>query len=602
MNNPPVVLPPNKQWSQLNDGSLFGSLYGTRNISLDKRGLLRLSKRMRYVGRVNQGSNFEEVTSIVFDGAGLANSTSQYYIINAGTIYTLSEDLATFAVDGTAGTPSVTLNSDGVLWNDGLYVTVSANLAKLVGGTWTGTLMTLTSNIPHPLCVSAVNNNLLVGNGNKLEQRTAAGVNTTALTLPSNFRIMWIRSGTDRTFIGCMALDGGSTAVFDWDETSAGANNRFSVDCNTVLSGAFMASDFYIVTDDGRLMRFDGGGFITAAQFPVYKSLNSSWVSINGYSMAQRGMAVIGGKLTMNINGLLQVDTAAFTYEARDIFSSGIWEYDGEATLNHKYGLSNATAGASTDFDYIVVESEMPGAISAIYKDVKLGYTPSPAVGQILLAGGSLSDVTEMGTTQYVLCAVTTGDNRGIFTTQRVETVQITNTANKLWVKFAGVESAADKILFKYRTSERLNFPLSVGAGGTENANWTSNTTFTITAAAAPNWQYVLVGDEVTITNGNGAGSTAHVVSSVLNAGTYTVTLDEAITNVSNGDETGLIVDNWVKIETSITNADILGYKDIPIPQTTPSTWIQIKGEMRGSDVVIEELQLVESTQQIASS
>jgi hypothetical protein len=68
-------------------------------------------------------------------------------------------------------------------------------------------------------------------------------------------------------------------------------------------------------------------------------------------------------------------------------------------------------------------------------------------------------------------------------------------------------------------------------------------------------------------------------------------------TNTSN-----ILVDNWKKINTSITYADTAGYKQISLPPMSDASWIQIKAELRGEGGVvgIQELQLVTNINQKA--
>lgn len=579
---PPVVLPPNRAWTQPNTGYIFGSVYSSQNVNLEIPGIISLSKRTAYVGRQNaSGSTFDYVLSIVYDGQALTG-TERYYIINSDTIWTLSQNLNTFAVDAISGTPNCALGStDGIIWNDGLYVTTSTNMSKLVAGTWTGSLMTLSAGLPHPLCQSTINNYLLVGNGNVLKKRTTAGVNSDAITIPDNYRIQWIRSDNARVLIGTRNLNGGNSAVFEWDESASAATNKYDIDNQWVYAGEFRNTDFFIVVSDGRLMKFNGGGFSEVARWPIYKTLQGIWN--NGFTLGsvfQRGIRMVGGRVTVLING--EVEEADVNDPLYPNQASGIWEFDESTGLNHKYGLSFS----QTDEDYAqMTYAAGAGALGGIFIDPVSG-APDTTTGSVLLYGARLDSGTG-GTEYYTLGSVVSdGTNRGQYTTTRVETVDIADESMKLWCKFRGVFTSNDKIIFKYKDQFLNNVPFNAGP-----VTWTSNTTFTTTDATFAN---AAVGYEVTVTDGKGGGSMAHITSIALNTGTYTVILDEAITSVAAADEGRVIVDNYKKLEVGITSTDVNGYKDIPIPQPNPRTWIQIKVEMRGSyKVTIEELQLI---------
>ena len=341
----PTIFPPSKQWSQPNTGYLLGSLYQTQNVSLDVAGVISLSKRGRYIGREDaSGSTFDFTLSVVYDGQGLATGSDRYFILSSDSLYRANLALTSFTIDSTASQPSFLLaSSDAVIWTDGLYCSTTSNVSKLAGSAWTGSQMSFTtSGIPHPLCVSASANYLLGGNGNILRQKDpSTGTVTTALTLPANYRIQWIRSDYSRTLIGCRNMNGGNTAVFEWDEVSPTWTNKYDVDCSWVLTGLFRNTDFFVVANDGRLLKFNGGGFSTVAQFPIYKTLEGDWV--NGHSLGtvyQRGSAVVAGRVQVLLNA--EINNTNNVYPN---FPSGIWEFDESTGLNHKYGLSFSQSG-----------------------------------------------------------------------------------------------------------------------------------------------------------------------------------------------------------------------------------------------------------------
>ena len=335
----PTVFPPNKQWSQPNTGFLFGSLYQTQNVSLDVAGVISLSKRGQYVGREDDSSStYDHLLSVNYDGEGVTGDDG-YYMLTSDSLYKMGQGLTGFSIDGVASQPSFTIaSSDAVIWTDGLYCSTTSNVSKLSAGAWTGGQMSFsTSGVPHPLCASASANYLMGGSKNLLRIKDpSTGTVTTALTLPANYRIQWIRSDYSRTLIGCRNMNGGNTAVFEWDEVSPTWTNKYDIDASWVCSGCFRNTDFFCITNDGRLLKFNGGGFSTVAQWPIYKTLEGYWA--DGFVLSavyQRGMQVIEGRVNVLLNA--EIDNAG---EAYPNFASGIWEFDESTGLNHKYGLS----------------------------------------------------------------------------------------------------------------------------------------------------------------------------------------------------------------------------------------------------------------------
>jgi hypothetical protein len=116
---------------------------------------------------------------------------------------------------------------------------------------------------------------------------------------------------------------------------------------------------------------------------------------------------------------------------------------------------------------------------------------------------------------------------------------------------------------------------------------WVDSDTFTTTDTQ---WANVLAGDEVEVIQGAGSGYLFHVSSITVNAGTYTVNLDESVKNVSASDVGRAIVSRWKKLTTlsngTITNED--GYSEVTLGIKSKS--IQFKIELRGEDVEIEEI------------
>ena len=591
MFNPAITIPNNKAWEQTNRGDLFGSLYSSRNLDPTDPGVMKLSKRMRYVGRQTSGggNTFQDTLSIVFGTFGATTaggaSTASYCVASASGIFVLDEDLGTFAVMNNGSTPSLTINSDAVAWDGKFMVTNNTDLSSLTAGTWASGLMTLTSGTPHPMAVSSINNYLLVGNGNVLHQRTTAPANSTPVTIPSNFQIEWIRSENKRTYIGTRALDNTHARVFEWDESASAATNSYPVDASWILSGAFVNSDFFILTNDGRIMRFNGGGFEKVAEFPIYESLDGLWnANFSKANCVQRGMRSIDGRLHLNVSGQVLVGEATERYYTNQ--ASGIWTYEQEYGLTHKHGLSNSAA--ATDFlQHRVLRS---GAILEVYQDPVGGSSIDPTVGGTLLAGCFMEDYPTAATDYFVLCSVTDGVNRGSLETTRVETPIIANSSKKIWAKFRGVDTGDDSMLFKYRYERDTNLPFYT----TGNSTFTSTTAFTTTDTA---WDNASVGDEITVLGGNGSGCTAHITAidkDTPSGGTDTITLDEAIVNVSADDICRMICDNWIKLDTSITSSDTKGYKDIPIDQPKQGKWAQVKVVLRGnSTITIEDLLFV---------
>jgi hypothetical protein len=191
------------------------------------------------------------------------------------------------------------------------------------------------------------------------------------------------------------------------------------------------------------------------------------------------------------------------------------------------------------------------------------------------------------------LCSFTTGENRGSFVTQKINSSNIEDVYNKIVVKGRGLFNSDDKIIVKYRYIEKQYYPITPldFQGSSYNIAWTATNTFTVNNSK---WDNVVVGEEIEIIAGAGAGYTAHISSITGSAGSYTVVIDETLPLISVSDTSQVLVNNWTKgaILTSATPS-----LHITTSVNKPSKWLQVKCELRGEGVQVEELQIINKTQ-----
>lgn len=608
-----VNIPDQRQWTQPNTSVLFGNIYQTRNIDFSLPGFLKLASRTRYVYREDTAaSNFDYVLSIVYGDFGGTTSGGPngegYYTVTSDKIFLIDDDLDGAGQLTNSSPPSPSLGStDAVSWEGGLWVTTSSNLANLTSGTWTTSIMSLTASIPHPLCV-AWNNLLLVGNGSAINSRDSGGSNTSnVVTIPDEYRVQWMRSFNKNVWIGTRNLSNGQAKVYQWDGSSENFNNEYEVDCQWIYSGVSWNGNLYIFTNDGRIMSFNGAGFTEVARLPVYTKIiaENSYYFVNGFTLGsvfQRGMAIVDGLVHVLVNS--NASAAGLDEDATNIFSSGVWVYDPNIGMTHKFSLTNSILASTVDFGQMAFASG-GGALAPVFQDPTSTNVIDGAEGGTLVFGGR---VDGGATEYYTFASVTSGENRGFFSTSRIESPEVQESWRYVWLKFEEFENSEDAILLKYRTKYREGLPFT-----TDNeVTWTSSTTFTSTETFFAN---VVAGDEVSVVDGKGAGCIAHIASISNNAGTYTVTLDEAITAVAASDTGRVIVDNFHRLPAyeganaistaTINNAEVgARFAKVAIPEVTatdyqpaPSEWIEVKAELRGENIRISEMAVLSETQ-----
>lgn len=615
-----VRQPEDRKWLQPNTSVLFGNIYETKNMDFSLPGFVKVAPRTRYVGREDAASSsFENVTSIVYGAFGGTasgfSSTNLYYFLTNDTMYVATPDLADFGALTNATPPTMNIYGDMLAHGNNLFVTNSQEINFLSGGTWLinqiagqgGTIMT--ADTPHPIGTNVLfstSADILYGNGNQINATTtAAGSYTTGvIVLNSNLQVQWIRTFNSAVWFGTRNLRLGNARVYQWDGTSTNWNYEYEVDCQWVYSGCEWQGNFYIITNDGRLMAFNGSGFTEVARLPCYTNI----ITTNNYffgnaftlgSIAQRGMAVIDGLIHVMVNAEATNDGGTVE-EATTRLMSGIWVYDPQVGFYNKYTPSNSTSTTNTDFGQMALE-DGAGAIAPLVQDPTAASPVTSSVGGTLLYGAKLNGGTS--TNYYTAGSVTSGENRGYMTTARLESDEIQDSWRDVWVKFEEMQNATDAIVLRYRTEDREGLPFTTSS----DVTWTSTTVFTSTDTRFAN---VVAGDEVTVITGDGAGSTVNISTITENTGTYTVTVDEAVTAITASDVGKVAISNFQRMSPTISEATIDNVQvfarhakivfpfDTEDSQSAPSEWVEVKMEVRGENVRISQFIVLSETQQ----
>lgn len=184
---------------------------------------------------------------------------------------------------------------------------------------------------------------------------------------------------------------------------------------------------------------------------------------------------------------------------------------------------------------------ENPGAIHNFSN-----LLPNVFFGSEFFFGGQV--INGAGTAVSVLMSQGMGRNVGSFTTSRIPATSLTDVFNQIFAKLKPLVYSSDYIHIKYRIERRFGVPMSTSG----LVSWTSPTTFSMDTQTR-DFAAVMVGDEIEITEGAGAGYTAHITSIVqgaLPSTTYAVTIDTAIPTVVNGQQFDFTVNDWTSLAT----------------------------------------------------
>ena len=576
-----LTLPQNGKWMQSNRGDVFGSLWGTFNIDLSKKGSIRISPRTIVNVDNDDNAAFTTDPPVAFVRTD-ADATDRWWALWAGGCLAKTAGIdptATFTPDGITNSPVTSIDydyTDMVEFNGALIVAQSVGLARLSTtwdvGWWNSTLgqsalqSGATVKIPHPLHVSKNSRRLLIGDGNKVHAVDVNdNVETDVVLLPSRYKVIWIRSGNDRNWIGTWDTLGEKARVFEYTELRENYDNSYEIDSDMAMACVVKNGLPYVASRSGAILAFSGGGFEPVAYFPIYESPDE-WKeaaenATYGYRLVHpNGMDIINGDIHILIRNATSSTIGADELETYERFPGGVWALD-DSGLHHKYSLSQYETGDSiTDYGVSLMYDEV-GALLETEKESGVFLA-----GAEIRAGGSKGVHTAI----FYLNNADDVAKRGFFILPKIHSSEITDVWQTLWVIFKQLENSTDEIIIKYRKVDDTSLPVVI-----DTATWTATTTLTTTDTDAAN---ISVGDELWILTGLGAGAMPHVSVISESGGTYTITLDEAVSGGSSG-VCRILVGNWTKLDSISTQSINNDKKDL----TPDSEWIQIKVELRGT-------------------
>jgi hypothetical protein len=543
-----------------------------------------------------------------------------------GDIYSLQEPL---------GTVWDIENTDGAD-----YIEVLTNRNTLVGATANSSIQQYTEN--------------------DMDGTTPPSTNSEdTLQLPRNFDITGMAYSNYRLGIATINRTGGNAYFFVWDGVTTSANQGLPVSAQSILDVVAYQNSWAIVTSAGELLYFNGAGFDLLGKLPVAFT-RANWCVFNTNATYTHGrtMQEDAGILYLNIGSFLS--SSEDDSGLLKGFYSGVWCYDPKVGLYHRYGISNsklykgsvsATSGtfSSTahkletgDRVMATQDNKTYFAIKVTADTFKLADTYTDAIantasstfgtgsdtlwwilredwmqiennnnvglfhkfsnGQLLQStpvlpvflGGNVCE-TDMTSTNVLSIMAPRFDNIGHVAYAKQKSQGIKDTWQAVVVKHKPL-TESDKIIVKVKYQDFYK-PLAIGEAsdfsGDIYVTWTDSDTFTTTKDLTG----VLVGHEVEFMQGAGAGQTAHISSFSENAGTWTVNLDESIRGASSGTKSTCIFDSYTKVFTIDANTqDVGGFSYVRLEEA--SKWLQVKLEMRGVDIAIEETRIISETHQ----
>lgn len=358
----------NKEFKQDNSSDRKGNVHITKNISFDEKGYISLAPKAQTITDSGvltdliESSSYHGISAIIYD-----DLNAQFMAIGTKNPYVSTpEEPTIWTKDTSTNFPNVNNfgTTDAVHWANYRQVFVSDGTSTYRKGvTWA----TLTPD-GHSLCEFVNLSALAFGYTNTVTLYNTSLVEIIQLVLPSNFTVTKMAWNKNRIAIGTKNDETKKAVLFEWDGLTAEANVGYEVPSgHTIYSVVPYKDGFACITSDGELL-YNNGGWQVLDRLPIYYKKNYIWNSTPNTNLSRpvciNAMVADGDYIYIGLLGL--VSSTGLVNEPRNFsdFPSGIWCYDPEVGLHHKYSISSnrqlrtnaiATTSIDTSTDTITV-------------------------------------------------------------------------------------------------------------------------------------------------------------------------------------------------------------------------------------------------------
>ena len=341
-----MIITPNQeqhQWKQANQSDLFGNVHITKGITFDTEGYLRLSYSSRGL--------IDEVINSDFDNPAVIIESSPYDYFVGTWDDAFRANSKIFSVRPTkitdANVPATAIQSDAVWFGAFMPTTESNGLRYLAtgGGGWTDTNVSLTSDGQHKLANFVSLAALAVADINTVKlyaaPLTATPTLITTLTIGAEFEITSICYFNQNLYIATQNIHGSHAFLYVWNGLGTAANSAYEVDSNIIFDVCAHKNSVMLTTGNGSLLRFNGGGFELADAFPIFY-IDQSISDANNIQNYHNIMKSNGN--------LLYILLSNSGNDSNRLLSQpdGVWCYDENVGLYHRYPLSNSMVSMQT--------------------------------------------------------------------------------------------------------------------------------------------------------------------------------------------------------------------------------------------------------------
>lgn len=341
-----IKLPINNQWTQPNSSYKSGSLWATKNINLDEEGVIKLSPRA-----VNIFDDAETTSNVGDTDLGIPvafgrRTFGTFFLGTTDEPFNVDVSVTTKSIseDSSSNNPNMTTTSHACWWQNRWYTSTATAVNYNTAGTWTANAITgLTDGKRHWLTVFKNRRTLCVSNGNVVKQYNSDHSASVDLTLPSDYEITGMAYNNYK--VGIVTRLGDDTEgqnsnsyFFVWNGSDTEAQSGIDLGASQGIAVAPYKSSFVVLTSEGQLLYFNGGGFDELGRFPFYIS-QSRTSDLN--TLPSYGDIIVqdGDILYINI-GFNLTDRGIKGEEYVVNNPMGVWCYDPKVGLYHRYSPS----------------------------------------------------------------------------------------------------------------------------------------------------------------------------------------------------------------------------------------------------------------------
>lgn len=323
-----------KQHLQNNRSDISGTIYQSRNITLDEQGYIKLSDATYAQFTTDDDADFDVADAMY-------PSTSDIYI-NADNVFSGDLGIGTLTDRGTDTNAPTPATEEDVIYFNAAEVVSDGTIIKYrsASTTWTTVSAVIEAgNRPACMAVWDAENVLAVGSANKVRfVSTSWVVDSTVLTLPSEYEVFSMASNGSQLYIATRNKSGGDAKMFTLNTIATSADYSYSAGTFEIMSVKRFKSSVVIINSLGQVMRFNGGGFDELAALPIYATGIEWNDALNDYStVSNRAMWCDGDLIYINLSSFTQNGR----YRMLPNFHSGIWCYDDTSkSLYHRHSPS----------------------------------------------------------------------------------------------------------------------------------------------------------------------------------------------------------------------------------------------------------------------